>query len=132
MHSLHLPSFSLPFAVDFSWDYTWHAFLFAYLCWLLFLAIMNLKRAKDAGTISKPALFLGYPALAVGLVLDVLVNVCVYSIIILDIPKELLTTAHLDRTLATYKTGWRRAVALWICRNLLDTFDPSGPHCKSE
>ncbi len=112
--------------------YPLYSFFFAYACWLLFLAIMNLKRAKDAGTISKPALYFGYPALAVGLFLDVVVNIVVYSPLVLDLPRELLTTAHLNRILATQSTGWRRAVSLWICKNLLDTFDPSGPHCKCE
>lgn len=116
---------------DFSWDYVWKAFAFSYLCWVLFLAIMNLARAKDNGTLPRFCLFLGYPLLALGLFLDVVVNFFVFSLITLDFPRELLTTAHLDRLIAA-GPGWRQTVALFICQNMLDVFDPHGPHCKCE
>ena len=51
------------------------AFGAAYTLWLFFLAVMALKRAKDAGTISPVALALGYPILLAGLAIDLAVNV---------------------------------------------------------
>lgn len=104
---------------------------FAYAMWVLYLAIMNLKRAKDAGTISVTALCLGYPLLVVGLLLDVLGNLTLFSLITLDFPREFLMTTHMNRLIAT-DTGWRREISVWICHNLLDEFDPSGCHCKGE
>ncbi len=100
-----------------------------YSMWVLYLAIMNLKRAKDAGTISNAALFLGYPLLAIGLFLDFIGNITIFSLLTLSLPKELLMTGHMDRLIAE-DNGWRKVVSLWICHNLLDEFDPSGCHCK--
>jgi len=34
-----------------------------YVLWVFYLAVMNLKRARDAGTLTKPALVLGMPVL---------------------------------------------------------------------
>lgn len=98
-----------------------------YVTWLFYLAVMNLKRAKDAGTISRIALFLGYPVLFVGLLFDLTVNVVVCTVLFLDLPKEALMTARLKRYNET-DTGWRKQLALWFASNLLDVFDPSGKH----
>lgn len=100
-----------------------------YLLWLFYLAVMCLKRAYDAGTISKPALYLGYPILFLGLLIDLLVNVFVASVLLLEMPQELTVTARLGRLIRT-DNGWRRRAALWFCSQLLDTFDPSGLHCR--
>lgn len=99
-----------------------------YLTWLFFLAIMNLSRAKRAGKLTRTALVLGYPLLAIGYALDIFLNLFVFSLITLDLPRELLTTTHLKR-LVRGGLGWRCKVAFWFCHNLLDTFDPSGKHC---
>ena len=116
---------------DLAFDYVWHGFLFAYACWIVFVAVMGLSKAKIAGTLKLPAKVLGYPLLFVGLVMDALVNWFVFSLIVLDFPKELLTTSHLNSIIAR-GSGWRRSIALWICKNLLDSFDPHAPHCKCE
>lgn len=99
-----------------------------YLLWFFYLAVMNLKRAKDAGTISKPALYLGYPLLIIGLVIDLLCNIFVMTIILLELPKETLVTARVSRHRKL--GGWRGDISRWFCENLLNTFDPSGIHCK--
>lgn len=97
-----------------------------YLLWILYLAVMNLKRIKDAGLISPLALALGYPVLFVGYLLDVLVNITVLTLVLLEFPKELTVTARLKRHNRT-STGWRKSVAVWF-EPLLDPFDPSGDH----
>jgi len=117
--------------IHFVWAYIWQSFAAAYVCWVIFVAIMGLSKAKIAGTLKKPALVLGYPLLFVGLVLDALLNWLIFSVIVLDFPTQLLTTSHLNDCIAG-KSPWRKAVALWICQNLLDSFDPHAPHCKCE
>ena len=97
-----------------------------YLLWILYLAVMNLKRVKDAGLISPLALTLGYPVLFIGYLLDVLVNITVLTLVLLELPKELTVTARLKRHNRT-STGWRKSVAVWF-EPLLDPFDPSGDH----
>lgn len=99
-----------------------------YLLWVLYLAICNLYQAKKAGTIQKVALFLGYPLLILGVLLDIAVNITIMSVLFLERPRELLVTQRLTRHIAK-GTGWRKKLAYWICSSLLNAFDPSGNHC---
>ena len=99
------------------------------LLWALcvfFLAVMTLKRAKDAGLLGFWAKVFGYPVLFIGLALDFLANVLVLSVLLLELPREGTVTSRLKRHNAT-STGWRKAVAVWA-EPLLDPFDPSGDH----
>lgn len=99
-----------------------------YALWLFYLAVMNLKRAKIAGRLSRPALALGLPVLAVALAVDVMVNLMLVSLLMLERPREWTVSERLTRHLHS-GSGWRRAAATWVCSNLLDAFDPSGSHC---
>jgi len=102
--------------------------LAVYALWLFFLAVMNLKRAADAGALSRPAYVLGVPILLIGYSLDVCVNVSIGTVFFLELPNEWTVTARLTR-LKNHDAGWRGIVAAWVCINLLDKFDPSGCHC---
>lgn len=104
------------------------AFLSIYVLWLFYLAVMNLKRAKDVGKLTRTAYVLGLPILIIGYLLDALVNLVIFTIILIEIPKEFLVTARLSRL--QHGTGWRASLAKWFCTNLLDQFDPTGCHCK--
>ena len=97
-----------------------------YALWLLYLAVMNLKRVKELGFLSPIAYALGLPILAVGLTLDFLINVFVMTIILFELPKEMTVTARLKRHNRD-SNGWRRTIAKWF-EPLLDPFDPSGNH----
>jgi len=99
-----------------------------YALWLFYLAVMNLKRAKDAGTISKVALWCGYPILFVGLALDLFVNVFVATVVFIDFPSELTVTARLKRYARDEPGTWRAVASQWFATYLLDVFDPSGKH----
>lgn len=107
--------------------YTLAAFGLSYALWVFYLAVMNLKRVKDAGKLGKVALVLGTPVLVVGLVLDLLVNVLVMTVLLLEIPQETTVTARLKRH-KRESTGWRLRVTNWFASELLDHFDPSGTH----
>lgn len=101
--------------------------LLVYALWVFYLAVMNLKRAKDAGSLRPWAKRLGAPVLLVGYLLDVLANLIVFTVLMFEWPREWLVTDRLKRH--KLGTGWRSNVAQWFCRDLLDTFDPSGCHC---
>jgi len=107
--------------------YALGGFLLTYALWVFYLAVMNLKRVKDAGKLGKVALTLGMPVLFVGLLLDLLANVLVFSILLLEIPQETTVTARLKRH-KRESTGWRLRVTEWFASELLDHFDPSGVH----
>lgn len=102
-----------------------------YVLWLFYLAVMNLKRAKIACRLSRPALVLGLPVLAVALAIDVTVNLTLVTLVMLERPREWTVSARLTRHLHS-GSGWRQALAGWVCSNLLDAFDPSGSHCGCE
>lgn len=105
-------------------------FLSLYVLWVFYLAVMNLKRARDAGTLTRNALYLGYPVLLIGYGIDVLVNLTVCTILFLEIPKEWTVTGRLKRHLYHSEPGsWREVIAAWFCANLLNSFDPDGRHC---
>jgi hypothetical protein len=100
-----------------------------YTLWIFYLALMNLDRAKGNGTLTSTALYLGYPLLGVGYALDIFLNLTVCTILFLEVPRELTVTSRLSRHILD-QTGYRKLVALWMCTNLLNTFDPSGTHCS--
>lgn len=97
-----------------------------WLLWVFYLAVMSLKRAKDAGQLSKTALVFGAPVLWVGYLLDAFVNITLMSIVLLEFPKEILVTDRLIRH-SKAESGWRLKVVYWF-QPLLDPYDPSGKH----
>jgi hypothetical protein len=99
-----------------------------YLLWIFYLAVMALWRAKRDGSISRPALWLGYPILVVGAMLDVLVNLTIMTLLFAEIPQHWLVTSRLQQHI-NFGSGWRQKLATWICSSLLDSFDPTGLHC---
>ena len=98
----------------------------SYALWVFYLAVMSLKRAKDAGLLTKTAMALGYPVLVVGYILDFWVNITVMTLLLMEFPRETTVTARLKRH-NNQSTGWRKSVALWA-EPLLDPYDPSGNH----
>jgi hypothetical protein len=97
-----------------------------YTLWVFFLAVMCLKRARDAGVLSKTALYLGMPVLVLGLLIDLFCNVLL-SLVLLELPREVTVTARLKRH-KYHGTGWRKSFAIAFGDHLLDDFDPSGMH----
>ena len=102
-------------------------FLFIAYTWVMYLAVMNLKRNKEALTpITK---VFAYPMLAFGLVADMIFNFTIGSRMFLEIPQELLLTTRLKRHLEDHRKDWRDRNANWFCQHFLNPFDPSGNHC---
>lgn len=99
----------------------------AYALWVFYLAVMNLKRVRDMGKLGRIASALGLPVLVVGFVLDFIVNVTVFSLLLLELPQETTVTARLKRH-KRFSRGWRLAITNWFASELLDHFDPSGTH----
>lgn len=105
-----------------------YCLLTLWMLWVFYLAVMSLWRAQKAGTIGKAAFVPGYATLAIGALLDVLVNVTLMSIVFLELPSQWLVTQRLKYH-NLHGRGWRQKLARWICKNLLDAFDPTGCHC---
>src|SRR5437879_6008190 len=90
-----------------------------YVLWILFLAVMNLKRAKDNGTLTPVARYLGLPIFWLGYLMDFLLNIFPFSPLVADFPEEWTISAHIERLLKE-GNSWQQAVCRFICHNLLD------------
>ena len=97
-----------------------------YATWTLYLAVMNLARARDAGKLGPVATIFGYPLLFIGYAFDFACNVLICTPLLLELPHETTVTARLKRH--AKEQGWRGAVARWVATHLLDAFDPDGRH----
>lgn len=103
--------------------YVAYSALSLYVLCIFYLAVMNLSRAKQAGTLTKTALVLGLPIFLIGYGIDILVNIFVMTPLFIELPKEWTVTGRLKRHLYQ-STGWREKIAAWFCSNLLNAFDP--------
>lgn len=97
-----------------------------WVLWVCYISVMAIKRVKDEGKLSKLALWMGFPVLLIGYLLDLILNVTLFSILFLEPPKEKTISERLKRHNRDGE-GWRKKLASWF-EPLLDPFDPSGDH----
>lgn len=90
---------------------------------------MGVYRAHLSRRLSKAGYAFGLPWVALGYALDFLANVIVATLIFLELPREALVTTRLQRHINSPTSSWRTAIAVWVCDEMLDVFDPSGNHC---
>jgi len=100
--------------------------LCVYLLWVHYVAVMRLMQVRDAGNLTTAMKAIGYPALFVGLLLDLIVNTFVATLIFIELPREWTVSARLTRH--SEGGGWRQRVAVAIRTALLDNIDPNGVH----
>lgn len=93
----------------------------------LYALVMGVYRAHLAQRLSRVAYALLAPFVALGFVVDVLTNITIATVLFAEPPHELLLTTRLQRYVGG--SGWRKAVATWVCDTLLDPLDPRGEHC---
>lgn len=99
--------------------------VFTFFTWGMYLSVMNLMRVKE--TLSTETKFFAYPLAFVGVLADFLYNIVIGTVLFLEPPREWLLTARLKRHLG--EDGYKGNLARWLCRHLLDPFDPKGTHC---
>jgi hypothetical protein len=97
-----------------------------YALYVFYAAVMNIKRVRDMGKLTRLGYAFGYPTLLLGYTLDVLCNVFVMTIVFLELPRETTVTARMKRHNRS-STGWRLSVVRFF-EPLLDPLDPSGDH----
>lgn len=69
--------------------------------WVLFLATMNLAQSKAEGKLNGFALWAGYTVLAVGLLVDLVVQLTVATLLWLELPRELTVSERVARLCRT-------------------------------
>jgi hypothetical protein len=99
------------------------------ILWVLFLAVMCLKDARDAGRLSPLATRLGNVLLAFGYFWDFGWNALFATVLFLDAPREFTLSARLQRYVDG-PDGWRRRRAIWFAINLLNGCSAGGPHIR--
>ena len=100
--------------------------------WCYYLAVMALKHGRDElrARDDDPHWFVeinAFAAIALGAPFYVLLNLTVGTILFLQLPRELQFTKRCQRNIRR-GSGWRKALARWLCVNVLDPFD-GGKHC---
>ena len=89
---------------------------------------MNLYIANQKGLIPNTIKPFAYLILAFGALVDLIMNLTLFTVIFMDFPREVLVTKRLKRYIKSY-VGWRLKLASWICSNLLNPFDKNNNHC---
>lgn len=102
------------------------AWLWAF--WAIYIMVMGIYRAHLSRRLAGINLVLGMPIVVLGYVMDAISNIAIATLLFADLPREWLVTTRLQRYIVD-DDGWRRHIALYICDNLLDPFDPTGNHC---
>lgn len=99
-----------------------------YILWIAYLAIMNLKKARDENTLTKFTYYFSFPLLFMGYLLDIIINFLVGTVVFVDLPREFTLSSRLSRYVDDQPKSWRADVAKVLAKNLLDPFDPDGKH----
>lgn len=90
-----------------------------YLTFVYFLAVIKLRDSRDSGVLKNAPLIIrsfAYLTLAIGLVLDVTLNILL-SVVLIEPPQEFLTTDRVKR-LKNSGNDWQRACSRWLCGQL--------------
>lgn len=107
-------------------DYLLFSLAVTYGLYVFYCAVMNIKRVRDMGKLTKLGMVFGYPTLFIGLFLDFLCNTFVMTLLFLELPQEWTVTSRLKRH-NNSNDGWRTSIAKFF-EPLLDPLDPSGDH----
>src|SRR5579872_1506832 len=108
-------------------DYILYAIGGIYTLWFFYVAVMDMRSARDAGTLTLAAKIMGYPIMFAGLAVDFIVNLTIAPVIFLDWPRELTVSGHIQR-LVDGPAGWRKSLATWFAINLLNSMSIGSPH----
>lgn len=123
-----------------------------YFVWICFIAVMALKIAKEAGTLTKADEIAGAPILLVGVIADIFANFTAASLLFLQPPQifkwstktvtlpllgvcrlpgfnstGFTITERLQTLVDQTNPSWRRTLALWIAEELNST-SGKNPH----
>jgi hypothetical protein len=102
-----------------------YLFVATFVC---YVAMMKIREIKDhIFELHWSVRWVCYCILAVGLILDTLLNWIVLTVAFLEFPREFLSTTRVVRH-KYHSTHWRQDQALWWCKHFLTPFDSK--HCE--
>jgi hypothetical protein len=103
-----------------------------YVLWVLYLAVMNLKRADLADKLPIQVKVAAAPVALIGVFIDIALNFIPLTVLLLELPREYTISQRLRRH--NNAGPGRRTLSRWrhfVARTaepFLDPFDPDGDH----
>lgn len=97
-----------------------------YVFFIMYVASMGMIRVHREGKLNVILWSLCVPFVALSWVIDVLHNLTLFTLLYLELPRELTVTSRLKRHV-TERT-FRGKLSRWIAETLLNPFDYSGNH----
>ena len=97
---------------------------------VMYCAVMGLRAAQVAGTLTPLAESIGKKFALIALVCDVLCNVIWTGVLFLELhsPIHEPTISQRLRRLVKGPDGWRKRLATWFAVNALNSVSVGGPH----
>lgn len=95
--------------------------------WVWYRAVMWIKKRRNALKGNKLEYGIAWLFVLCFAIADGVYNLTIGTLIFRQWPKEFYFTSRLKRN--KQGSGWRKSLAIWICEELLDKYDPSGEHC---
>lgn len=93
----------------------------------LYLAAINLWDNRNET--SKWVLIAASPVLIAMILIDFLMQVTIFTVVFMDLPRETMVTYRLRRYREQKEADWRTSMANHICTKALNPFDPTKHHC---
>lgn len=96
----------------------------------LYILVMGIYRAYLANRLNGFLLVLCAVPVILGAIVDVLANIFIATLVFRKLPRQWLVTTRLKQIQDNpLEHQHNKALAHYICSNMLDIFDPTGDHC---
>lgn len=107
--------------------------LYLVVFFYLYILVMGIYRAYLAGRLSPFLLTICTPAVIIGAMFDIFCNIFIATVVFRKLPQEWLVTTRLTKIQNNpLEHIHNRALAKYLCNNMLDIFDPYGSHCTQD
>lgn len=106
--------------------YLGYLLLDLFVFFVLYVACMNVLRVHHEGRLNWITWILGGLTVLIGLIVDVIHNLTVFTVLFFELPKEWTVTDRLKRHVK--EKTFRGKLANWIANILLNPFDHTGNH----
>jgi hypothetical protein len=96
--------------------------------WVLYIAMMNIKRVAATQPMPIRVRLLVYPTMAMFEIVEIVANAIILTVLFWDWPRERHVSDRLRRYWRNpYQYGWRLYIVRFL-KPMLDPFDPTGHH----
>lgn len=97
-----------------------------YVFFIMYVSSMGMIRAHKEGKLNAVLWALCSPFVAVSWIVDVIHNLTLFTLLYLELPRELTVTDRLKRHVTQHT--FRGKLSRWIAETILNPFDHTGNH----